>query len=330
MTDGTTATTAPPAPTHCYRHPNVETYVRCVRCDRPICPACMNSASVGFQCPECVRSGRANVRPPQARYGGRAAVVPYATYALIVGNVVVFALMSASGGVSVGFGTGGSRSTYTTYALAPAGIALQHQYYRLVTSMFLHYGVTHILFNMLALYYVGPTLERLLGTVRFSVVYLVAGLGGSVLSYVAGPLSQLAAGASGAIFGLFGAFFVVVRQQRLDPRGIVSLIGINLALGFVIPNVDILGHVGGLVTGGLVTAGIVYAPRTKLRPLVQGVAVIVMGVVLAAATAARTHAIEHRFEGASPARAQLAADQLCTAHMFSSAAAMAAGSLPSR
>jgi membrane associated rhomboid family serine protease len=251
----------------------------------------MTSASVGFQCPDCVRSGRASVRTPQGVYGGRMTTTPYVTFALIIANVAVFGLMSASGGVSVGFGTGGSQTTYGKYALSPLNIAFHHEYYRLFTSMFLHYGVTHILFNMLALFYVGPTLERILGPVRYSVVYLLSGLGGSVLSYVGGSVLQLAAGASGAIFGLFGAFFVVLRHQKLDPRGIVALIGINLVLGFAIPNVDVLGHIGGLITGGLVTAGIVYVPRSNYRTLLQGLVVLVTSMVLVAATAARSHSI---------------------------------------
>jgi membrane associated rhomboid family serine protease len=181
--------------------------------------------------------------------------------------------------------------------------------------MFLHYGVVHILFNMMALYYVGPTLERMLGAVRFSVIYMIGGIGGSVLSYVGGSTIQLAAGASGAIFGLFGAFFVVIRRQGLDPRGIVSLIAINLVLGFVIPNVDVLGHIGGLITGGLVTAGIVYVPRTRYRSLMQAVAVGVVAVVLVGATAARSHSLTH----GSP-----------IGRIPSSSAATAAGSAPSR
>jgi membrane associated rhomboid family serine protease len=317
MTDDDGTTGAPRAsaePQFCYRHPNVETYVHCVRCDRPICPNCMHAASVGFQCPECVRSGRATVRTPRAVYGGRTSTTPYVTFTLIVINVAVFGIMAANGGVSINFGSGGSQSTYAKYALYPLAIAQNHEYYRLVTSMFLHYGVVHILFNMLALFYVGPTLERILGPVRFIVIYMMSGLGGSVLSYVGGSKVQFAAGASGAIFGLFGAFFIVVRKQGMDPRGIVSLIGINLVLGFVIPNVDVLGHIGGLVTGTLVTAGIVYVPQRRYRPIVQGVVVLVVGVVLVAATAARTHALSHP----SPGR------------VASMAAATSAGSAPSR
>jgi membrane associated rhomboid family serine protease len=301
-------------PQFCYRHPAEETYVRCVRCDRPICPKCMNEASVGFQCPECVRSGRESVRAATATYGGRTTDTPYVTYALIVINVVVFALMSSNGGVSVGFGTGGSQSTYFRFALVPLKIAADHEYYRMFTSMFLHYGVTHILFNMLALYYVGPTLERILGPVRFAIVYLIGGLGGSVLSYVGGSVTQQAAGASGAIFGLFAALFIVIRQQRLDPRGVISLIAINLVLGFVIPNVDVLGHVGGLIAGALVTAGIVYVPRIKYRPLIQATAVLVVAVTLVAVTAARTHHIRQTPLGRS----------------VSMAAATSAGAAPNR
>src|SRR4051795_300505 len=139
MTDVEGSTQETDDPPHCYRHPTKETYVHCVRCDRPICPNCMNSASVGFQCPECVRSGRASVRAPQAMYGGRTSATPYVTWTLIVVNVAVFGIMAANGGVSVNFGTGGSQSTYARFALYPLAIAHDHEYYRLVTSMFLHY-----------------------------------------------------------------------------------------------------------------------------------------------------------------------------------------------
>lgn len=296
MTDGPTA--VPDAtpnddgpgedPPQCYRHPGRETYVRCVRCDRSICPDCMHSASVGFQCPECVREGARTVRKAQTAYGGRVATTPYVTYALIAVNVAVF-LATAVSGTTIGFGSGKS-SLYGDFAAYPPAIA-NGEYYRMLTSMFLHYGLLHIVFNMYALMYVGPTLERLLGAVRFTGLYFVAGFGGSVLSYVAGSIVQQSAGASGAIFGLFGAFFIVIRQQRLDPRGIAGLIGINLVLGFLIPNVDIYAHLGGLASGAAVAAALVYPPRGRSRTLVQVVGVLLVVALLVAITYLRTDAI---------------------------------------
>ena len=130
------------------------------------------------------------------------------------------------------------------------------QWYRLITSAFLHppglsgLGPLHIVFNMWALIVVGPALERLLGRVRFLAVYLVSALGGSVLFYLVGPPNVEALGASGAIFGLFGAWFVLARRLRLDTRQIVGLIVLNLVIWFVVPNIAWQAHVGGLMAGG--------------------------------------------------------------------------------
>lgn len=165
-------------------------------------------------------------------------------------------------------------------------------WYRLISSAFLHeplstgFGIFHIAFNMWALYVVGPPLEQLLGRVRFIAVYLVSILGGSVLYYlIVPPTSGPAIGASGAIFGLFGAWFILARRLRLDARMVVALIGINLVIGFTVPGIAWQAHVGGLIAGSALTAAFVYAPRAS-RTLIQVAATIAMigllilGVVL--------------------------------------------------
>jgi membrane associated rhomboid family serine protease len=139
---------------------------------------------------------------------------------------------------------------------------------------------------MWALLLVGPGLERLLGRLRFLAVYLLSALGGSVLFYVLVPPDQPALGASGAVFGLFGAWFVVSRRMQVDTRAIVILIVINLAIGFVVPNIAWQDHVGGLLTGGLLTAAYAYAPR-KHRALVQAGATVAIVALLAAAVVVR-------------------------------------------
>jgi membrane associated rhomboid family serine protease len=145
--------------------------------------------------------------------------------------------------------------------------------YRLVTSAFMHYGVTHLLFNMYALWVIGPPLEKSLGRLRFTALYALSALGGSVLVYLLSPLNAATAGASGAVFGLFGAAFVVGKRLSLDTRWVVGLIALNLAFTFVIPllggaNISWQGHIGGLVTGAVVTAAYAYAPRER-RTLIQ-------------------------------------------------------------
>jgi membrane associated rhomboid family serine protease len=161
------------------------------------------------------------------------------------------------------------------------------QLYRLLTSSFLHYGITHLLFNMWALYVVGPPLEMWLGRLRFGALYILSALGGSVLVYLLSSLGAQTAGASGAVFGLFGASFVVGKRLNLDTRWVVGLIAINLAFTFVIPllggqNISWQGHIGGLVTGTLVAAAYAYAPRER-RTLFQvsvTVAILVVFVLL--------------------------------------------------
>jgi membrane associated rhomboid family serine protease len=261
------------APT-CYRHPGRPTYLRCNRCERYICTDCMRDAAVGHQCVECVEAGARTVRQPRTHFGGRQrSAIPVITYALIAINVLAFVVQMASGTLE------------RDLALWPPGVA-QGQFYRLVTAAFLHYGAMHLLFNMWALYVVGPPLEAWLGRLRFGALYALSGLGGSVLVYLVSPLNTATAGASGAIFGLFGAMFVVGRKLTLDVRGIVAVIVINLVFTFVAPaissqQISWQGHVGGLVTGALVGAAYVYPPRER-RNLVQATTTILVLVVFAA------------------------------------------------
>jgi membrane associated rhomboid family serine protease len=168
------------------------------------------------------------------------------------------------------------------------------EWYRLITSAFLApatglngLGFLDILFNMWALVFVGPSLEGLLGRLRFLAVYLLSAVGGGVMYYILVPPTHPALGASGAIFGLFGAWFVVSRRLRIDTRGIVALIAINLAFGFVFHNtIAWQDHIGGLLTGALLTAAYAYAPR-KNRAAVQVAATVAVVALLAVAVAAR-------------------------------------------
>ncbi len=286
----------------CYRHPNRETYVRCVRCDRPICPDCMREAAVGFQCPECVAAGRRSVRPVRTAFGGGpAGQYGWVTYTLIALNVLVaVASLVVGGGAAAltGFGDvtpiqmwGGvialptwfPPETDPTFVDGVAG----GEYWRLVTAMFIHFGILHLGLNMWVLWILGPYLESALGPLRFLALYLLAGLGGDVAAYLFSNEHALTAGASGAIFGLFAALFVINRRLRLDTSGVAALIGINLVFGFVIANVSWIGHLGGLVTGAVVALGMAYAPRSQ-RGLVQGATVVIVLVALVGATLLRT------------------------------------------
>ncbi|HWB66823.1 MAG TPA: rhomboid family intramembrane serine protease [Mycobacteriales bacterium] len=278
------------APT-CYRHPDRPTGVRCSRCDRPICPQCMIPASVGFQCPECVNEGRRTVRTGRTVYGGRvqAGGRPGAVTMTLIGvNVAMFIITSLGGGLSVA-GNGGQSDLFTDLALNP--VAVGHgQWYRLVSAMFLHFNVLHIGFNMYALYLVGPPLEAALGRARYLTLYFLAGLGGSVLSVALGPLSELAAGASGAIFGLFGAFYIVARHQRWQTGGIAATIVLNLVLSFSFSGeIDWRGHVGGLIAGSLLMLAFAYAPSGKYRGHSQALGLGAVALIVALVGYAGAH-----------------------------------------
>ncbi len=270
------APSAPESPAEapsCYRHPGRQTYLRCNRCERYICGDCMRTAAVGHQCVECVQEGARTIRQPRTRFGAQErSGAPVVTYALIAINVLVFVLQLALGNLE------------RQLALWPPAVA-DGQLYRLVTSAFVHYGATHLLLNMWALYVVGPPLEMLLGRLRFGALYALSGLGGSVLVYVL-SLNVMTAGASGAVFGLFAATFVVAKRLSLDLRWVGAVIAINLVFTFVAPAVSSQriswqGHVGGLVTGGLVAAAYVYAPRERRNLIQAAVTVVVLGVFVA-------------------------------------------------
>lgn len=278
---------SPAAAPTCYRHPGRPTYIRCNRCDRYICPECMRDAAVGHQCVDCVQAGARGVRQPRTRFGGRQrSGAPVVTYALIAINVLAFVIQIASGQLE------------KQLTLWPPAVA-DGQYYRLVTSAFLHYGATHLLFNMWALYVVGPPLEMWLGRLRFGALYALSGLGGSVLVYLLSPLNTATAGASGAIFGLFGATFVVGRKLALDIRWVVAVIVINLVFTFVVPAISSQliswqGHLGGLVTGAAVAAAYVYPPKER-RNAVQVAATLIALAVFVALTWWRTAALLAEF-----------------------------------
>ncbi len=278
------------APT-CYRHPDRETWIRCQRCDRPICPDCMRSAAVGFQCPSCVKEGSRSTRQGRTPYGGKQVDDPRLTSFVLIGiNALVWLAITA---------TGGNRSRLIdVLALLPDSAARQLEsgqvtvvkgvddgaWWQLVTSMFTHVEPIHLGFNMLALYFLGPMLEVVLGRARFLALYLVSGLVGSAAVMLLSEPHGQTVGASGAIFGLMGALAVVATKVGGQLQPILMWLGLNLVFTFTVSGISWQGHVGGLVGGAVLGAAMVYAPRTH-RSLVQWSAVAVV-LVLALALAA--------------------------------------------
>ncbi|OIK05750.1 rhomboid family intramembrane serine protease [Streptomyces monashensis] len=278
----------------CYRHPDRETGVRCTRCERPICPACMISASVGFQCPECVRGGSGTGHAPEASAprtiaGGTMTADPRLLTKLLIGiNVAVFLAQQAIGDTVTEHFELIGRAQYSLFG--PLQGVAEGQYYRLVTAMFLHSptNFTHILFNMLSLWWIGGPLEAALGRARYISLYLVSGLAGSALTYLLASPVEPSLGASGAIFGLFGATGVLMRRLNYDLRPLVGLLVINLIITFY-PGFNIAwqAHIGGLVAGVAVGYAMVHAPREK-RTLVQYGACAVVLVAVVVLTLIRT------------------------------------------
>jgi membrane associated rhomboid family serine protease len=282
----------PEGPT-CYRHPGRETYLSCVRCGRPTCPDCLREAPVGHQCVECIKESGRTVRQPAGVFGGNVARDALATWVLVGLNVAFYIVEWIYPKIEDYLAMVGR--IYDPALNQVIGVAVG-QDYRLLTSAFLHeegfsgFGPAHIIFNMWALIIVGPPLERLLGRVRYLTLYVLSALGGSVFFYFIAPASAVAIGASGAIFGLFGAWFVVSRRLKVDIRAILFLIAINLALPLFIPGIAWQAHVGGLITGGLVTAAYAYAPRDR-RVLWQVAATVIVVAALVIAVLTRNHQI---------------------------------------
>jgi membrane associated rhomboid family serine protease len=259
----------------------------------------MLEASVGHQCPECVAEGRRTQRPVRTAFGGGVAGrAGLASKTLIGINVAVMVISVVTGGsrAVAGGGWGGllGGNTPLTDALAVIGNAPYYpggpahgvaagEWYRLFTAMFVHYGVLHLLLNMYALWILGRDLERVLGPLRFTALYLLAGLGGNVAAYLFTAPNAATAGASTAVFGLMAAIFVILKRLNLSVAPILPVIIINVIFTFTIANISVAGHLGGLAVGGIVAAVLAYAPRDR-RTLIQAggcVAVLLVLMVLA-------------------------------------------------
>ncbi|MFG2599645.1 rhomboid family intramembrane serine protease [Streptomyces sp. NPDC048462] len=300
--------------TTCYRHPAYETYVSCTRCERFICPDCMREAAVGHHCVECVKEGRRSVRQARTVFGGSVArtAVPLVTCVLMGLNILVYLAELVRPGIVDRFGMTGAELTGpdgVRYVYESGGIpgfdvsgVVGGEWYRLLTGAFLHlppgdsalgpvpFGVLHIAFNMYALWNLGRVVEEQLGRVRFLALYLLSALGGSVLVYLIAPLDT-AVGASGAVFGLAAAFYVISRRLGRDMRAVNRflagfLVWMVVSAGFT----SWQGHLGGLLTGALVTVVYAYAPAER-RTAVQAAGCVVLSAVLVLLVVLKTSAL---------------------------------------
>lgn len=261
---------------YCYRHPDRQSYVLCQRCGRTICPECQTPAAVGVICPECMAQQRADAPRTKPAWVTRmtGSGAPVVTYAIIALCVLVFILQQLP---VIGSSVTGSLAYAGAYSYP--GL---FEPWRMLTTVFAHGSILHIALNMYTLWIFGMMLEPLLGRARFAALFLISGFAGSVgVLLISNPL-QPVVGASGAIFGMLGAFFIIQRRLGGNAMQLLVLVGINLVIGFI-PQFGIAwqAHVGGLVGGALV--GLIYVEtRGVARRRWQLPLLIVLCVLLVA------------------------------------------------
>lgn len=283
-------TTAEPVAEVCYRHPLVQTGVHCTRCGKPICPNCMIPAPVGYQCPDCVGRARREFRSGPGRRIQVARVKGIsATSVLLVSILGMFALeVFVAGGRSLLAGPS-PQTMFDLGALAPPAVAIDGQYWRFFTSMFLHVGLWHVGFNSYALWIFGNQMESAYGRWTFVVVYFVTGFIGGVAAYLFASPFAVSAGASGAIFGLFGAFLAYNYRRRhtaaaaLNLRWALTIILLNVFITLTIPGIGYQAHIGGLIAGllcGRLIDGVGPHDRQKVIQWAGILAIVVVGAAL--------------------------------------------------
>lgn len=256
----------------CPRHPDRVSYVRCQRCDRPACPQCQRSAEVGVQCVDCVASAQRNLpaehRPPRfADKHGQP--IPVVTYVLIALCGLAYVAQWATSGSSTGvteslWYVGVYTSAASLDPIFSQASGFDFEPWRMITAAFLHSMASplHLLMNMLVLWMMGRSLEPALGWARFLAIYLISALGGSVaVLLLAGPLTPVV-GASGAVYGLFAALFLMIRRIGGSVVSIGALIAVNLVISVVWSGISWQAHVGGLVVGAACAAVLLFQPKS--------------------------------------------------------------------
>jgi membrane associated rhomboid family serine protease len=238
----------------------------------------MIEAPVGHHCPACVEEARGSMRRvSRVRFtrGGTVAAGPV-VLALVATNVAMFLVDVADPSLTLRFADN-------------AVLVARGEYHRMLTAAFLHAGLLHLAFNMFALWLFGSQVERVLGPARFLALYLLAAVGGSALSHFFGPPTTFGVGASGAVFGILGAYVAIARSRGLDTSQVTGLIVLNLFVGAVLPGIDNAAHVGGLLTGAAVAAAYEYAGRLRgtAAVAVQAGALAAVAATIVVATVVR-------------------------------------------
>lgn len=228
---------------HCPRHPDQMAYTRCGRCSRPMCTGCQHPVEVGMICSDCAMERTAALQRKQS------STAVWVTYILIAINLMVYLLQQLLPNYLV----------ISSLLYNPLYVEFTGQWWRALTAGFVHdqTNLTHLLLNMFSLWLFGRAIEPALGKIKYLLVYLLSILGGSagvwLIGLVTADLNVNTVGASGGIFGLFGAFFILTKLRGADMTPIVILIAINLIYGFIVPGISWQAHLGGLLTGLFVT-----------------------------------------------------------------------------
>ncbi|RFA07783.1 hypothetical protein B7R54_00065 [Subtercola boreus] len=281
----------------CYRHPDRQSYILCQRCGKTVCPECSVQAAVGVHCVDCARNARQGgeyKRRPAfvraVRSAGRSSGTPVVTYAIIAVTVFVFILQAIPG-----LGVTGALQFAGAYVQPDPGYAFGFEPWRMLTYALVHtpfsinapFSILHILFNMYSLYIFGRILEPMIGRWRFLALYIISTVGGALSVDLLNDAGQPVIGASGAIFGLMAAFFIIARKLGGNTSQLLVLVVLNLAIGFLVPGISWQAHVGGLIAGGLV--GLIYIETRKrqLQPA-QILLTAAVFVVIVAATLVRS------------------------------------------
>jgi membrane associated rhomboid family serine protease len=251
----------PPVLAHCYRHPDRETGRSCTRCGKPACGDCLVQVAVGSHCLDCIKAARPDVKTRARFWNARQPTL--VTYALIAINVAVY-FWTVTANQKNGFGQSGHGDR--VLALDKPDLQFRHEYYRLISSGFLHYSIFHIGMNMLLLFQLGQLLEPAIGRVRFTLLYFASLLAGSFGALLLQP-NGLTGGASGAVFGLMAAAAIGLHRRGVNvfQTGIGTVLVLNLVITFTIPGISVGGHLGGAIAGAI-CGFVILAPRHAVLP----------------------------------------------------------------
>jgi membrane associated rhomboid family serine protease len=269
----------------CARHADRHTFLSCTRCGRPACTECLIPASVGFHCVDCVKAS--NAATPQIRRA-RQAQRPFVTLSIITVTVLVYLIQQADSTIFPRFALIG----LAQYPSGPwLGVA-NGEWYRLFTVGLLHASWWHIGFNMYALWILGPSIEAAFGRWRYLAIYVASLVGGSTASLLFNPPQVFGIGASGAIFGLFGATIIANKRLGRPVNSVYGIIAVNLAFGFLVPHVDWHAHLGGLLLGSVTSAIMVYGVRRRalIGLAILGEVAILVALILIRVAALRAAA----------------------------------------